>query len=227
MSDYFKAKNANYKIPVNEPANYDGGRLLIERLIHLFNVKNRLELADLIGVTPGTLSTWTTRQTTPHELLVRVHLATGTPMEYLCFGTGKSFGMKLDEDSKTPSNKPIIESDEAYKLPLLNVRDINNGQLRDIEKLRVDNGFFSINSIQPNSGDFLLKEVGKYLFINSHETAVTKGSYLFSVNGRYQIGELRQLPDGKTYFYDDGEKHEINEDTTKIHGKVVSVLESM
>lgn len=231
MSDYYKLKNNKFRFPLDKPIQCDGGKVLIERLIHLFKVSNRLELADLIGVTPATLSTWTTRNTTPHELFIRLHLATDTPVEYLCFGTGRSFGVEINEGHfvSEPASKyqPITEPNEAYKMPILPVFDIENGLLREIEKFRMDGGFFFLNAIQPNSGDFLLKYKGRSLFINVREIVVTNGLYLFTVNGSYQVGDLRQMPDGNIYFFDGDDKYPINADVTKIHGKVVSILETV
>ncbi|MGI2186656.1 helix-turn-helix transcriptional regulator [Shewanella oncorhynchi] len=228
MSDYYKLKNNKFRFPLDKPSQYDGGKVLIERLIHLFKVKNRIELADLIGVTAGTLSTWTTRETVPHELLIRIHLATGVSMEYLCFGTGLSYGEDLFQvNNPKPQTQVQTEPDEAYKMPLLNMFDIENGKLRQIDKYRIDDNFFFINRISPRSEDFLLKSDGKHCFINANETTVTKGCYLFSINGSYQVGDLRQMPDGNIYFFDGDDKYPINADVTKIHGKVVSILETV
>ncbi|WP_413485430.1 helix-turn-helix transcriptional regulator [Shewanella baltica] len=228
MSDYYKLKNNKFRFPLDQTLQSDGGKALIERLIHLFKVKNRIELADLIGVSAGTLSTWTTRETVPHELLIRIHLATGVSMEYLCFGTGLSYGEDLFQVNESiPQTKVKTEPDEAYKMPLLNTFDIENGKLRQIERFRIDDGFFFINRISPRSDDFLLKIDGKYCFVNASETIVTKGTYLFSVNGSHQVGDLRQMPDGKIYFFDGDDKYPINTNATKIHGKVVSVIEAV
>lgn len=228
MSDYYKLKNNKFRFLLDKPLQCDGGRVLIERLIHLFKIKNRIELADLIGVSAGTLSTWTTRETVPHELLIRIHLATGVSMEYLCFGTGLAYGESLFHvNEPKPQTQIKSEPDEAYRMPMLNVFNIENGKLCQIERFRIDDGFFFINRIAPRTEDFLLKVDGKYCFVNASETIVTKGTYLFSVNGSHQVGELRQMPDGNTYFFDGDDKYPINTDATKIHGKVVSVLESV
>ncbi len=228
MTEYSKLKNNKFRFPLDKQVQCDGGRVLIERLLHIFKLKSRLELADLIGVTAGTLSTWTTRETVPHELLIRVHLITGIPMEYLCFGTGQSFGEPLFHvNEPKPQMQIKSEPDEAYKMPLLNVFDISNGKLSQIERFRIDDGFFFINRIAPRTEDFLLKVDGRYCFVNASETIVTKGTYLFSVNGSHQVGDLRQMPDGNTYFFDGDDKYPINPNATKIHGKVVSVIETV
>ena len=112
-------------------------------------------------------------------------------------------------------------------MPILNLFDISNGKLNQIDRYRIDSNFFFINRIAPRTDDFLLKVDGKHCFVNAEEKTVTKGVYLFSVNGSYKIGDLRQMPDGNTYFFDGDDKYPINTDATKIHGKVVSVLETV
>ncbi|WP_397609076.1 helix-turn-helix domain-containing protein [Shewanella algae] len=224
MTDYYKSKNAKYAIPIEKPVKCDGGKTLIERLIHLFQVRNRLELGDILGVTPGTLSTWTTRETTPFELLVRIHLATGVPMEYLCYGTGRSYSTEIDENEESFT---VQEPAEAYRLPVLKVFVIENGKLIQRDQLRTDSAAYPAFGIEPTGNDFALLHNGRLYFVSSRETAITKGRYLFSVNDVYQVGELRQLPDGSTYYFDGDDRFPVNMEATTVHGKVVSVLESV
>ncbi|ABZ75874.1 CI repressor [Shewanella halifaxensis HAW-EB4] len=229
MQTFSKVNNAKFRIPLSTIPTYDGGRTLVDRLVRLFGVKNRLELATLLGITSGTIATWQTRNSTPYELLIRIHLATGVPMEYLCFSSEDDIPdvMKFAK-SKVPEYKDgsVTVAAENHLLPAVKIFAIENGVLAFESKFSVDNSFIKYFGISLEN-DFAVRDSGHIKFINSNEKVVTKGSYLFSVNNNYQIGELRQLPDGQTYFYDEGEKYQINEETTKIHGKVVSILESI
>ena len=76
----------NFRFSIAQPSNYDGGRIIIDRLITLLNLKSRVEFRQLTSVSEGAIATWQTRNITPFELLARVHLATGVPMLFLCFG---------------------------------------------------------------------------------------------------------------------------------------------
>lgn len=237
MSNYCKAKNAKYKINISSPADYDGGRLIIERLIHLFRVRNRVELADLIGVTPGTLSTWTTRETTPHELLIRLHLATGVSMEYLCFGEGeqkqdvfaKSYGSTIPvyKDGETYIPADLAEKSASYKLPAIKAYSIENGKLIARSEFIIDQKLITLIGVEAVDADKAIHESGNLIFINSKETTPTHGRYLFSIGDIYQLGDLRLLPDGKVYYVDGPDKYPIDPDTTTVEGKVVSILESV
>ncbi|MGI2152907.1 hypothetical protein ACROAK_08480 [Shewanella oncorhynchi] len=48
-----------------------------------------------------------------------------------------------------------------------------------------------------------------------------------AINKTEQIGDLRILPDGHVYLLDASDKYQVDPNTTKIHGKVVSVLETV
>lgn len=217
-----KMNISKFRYSLTSPAHYDGGAILIERLVSLFKVASKVELADLVGVNIGTLGTWHTRRTTPHELLCRIHLATGVSMHYLCFG-------KEWEDVVAIRNESGIEKHHSlYLTPTIILKmmiyGICNGRIRSLHKyFSTDADFFEIMGL-PESGGKIIQASQKTYFIDENVNTVTSGEYLFSVNDIVQIGELKLLPDGKVYFIDEDEKYEVNPETTKVLGKVVSVL---
>ncbi|MGB0895342.1 MAG: helix-turn-helix domain-containing protein [Parashewanella sp.] len=220
-------------INLDQPLDCDGGKVVVDRLIRLFGLRSMLELAEVLGMNPGSFSTWKTRNTIPHEILMRVHLATGVSMEYLCFGKGEGVPDVMQfakntvpeyVDGKVITEKTFRENEQTESLPSVDVYDIQNGDLIKTDSFQFDEKFKANSGI--GSDDFVLKQESQYLFINHTMTTPNQGKYLFSVNGTYQIGELRLLPDGQVYLMLEGDKFPINNDTTKIHGKVVSVLEN-
>ncbi len=234
MTGYSKIKNTKFVNPIDSALQIEGGRRLIERLIHLLNLRNRIELADLIGVTAGTLSTWTTRKTVPYELLVRLHLATGVSMEYLCFGEGeqnqdifaKSYGSTVPvyKDGETYIPAEVAEKEACLKLPELEAYSIENGRLVAEAEYVISDNLAAVIGIDVIAADKAIHEDSNIVFINSKETTPTYGRYLFSIADIFQLGELRMLPDGLVYLFHGGDKYPIDPNTTIIHGKVVSVL---
>ena len=226
MSNLVKIKSSDFHQSLIKQVEADGGKTIVERLIRLFGVRNRLELAEVLDTHPGTFSTWQTRNTTPYEMLVRINLATGVPLEYLCFGEGDGVPDIFQNSKPKVSDKPNLHrstspTDEI--LSQLSIFVISNGELQKTEELTVDANFYNRCGITQD--DYAIEQNGNLLFINTHHQVITKGQYLFSVNSAHQIGELKQQPDGNTYFYDDsGETYVVNKETTKVHGKVVSVL---
>jgi hypothetical protein len=210
-----------------QPINYYGGAVLIERLVSIFKVSSKKEMGELFSVSMGTLSTWHTRKITPHELLCRIHLATGISMHFLCFGREWEEGQQQRSinlpSSSEASNKGMLDNglqscEQTYEL--------DNGQLKLSSKYVANDLFWSKIGINPPS-DMVVIGLSELYFINVTFKKVTKGQYLFSINDSYQIGELRQLPDGNVYLIDGHDKYPFNTDTTKIHGKVVSILQSV
>lgn len=209
-----------------QPIHCDGGLQIIKRLQQVLRLESKAELGRLCSVNIGTLATWQTRKTTPHELLCRVHLATGVSMHYLCFGyewedrkaQEKVVERIANESSPQDSLSDGVKiCDETYLL--------DNGKLITKNKYVANDFFWSNIGISPASDTVVISDNKSY-FIDKKASTVTKGLYLFLVNGVFQIGKLRQLPDGKVYFIDGDDKYEINHETTEVHGKVVSILES-
>ena len=224
MSNIVKLKSTKFPIDLNHPIKCDSGKTIAERLIRLFGVRNRLELAEVLGMHPGSFSTWQTRNTTPYELLIRIHLATGAPMEYLCFGIGEGvpdvFSL-VEQQQAIEHHSTKLQSSDAFFNITINV--INNGDLFKTEELLVDNHF--LKRFRISATDFAIEHPNGIHFVNSKLTAVTKGKYLFTVNGLYEVGELRQLPDGNAYYFDGDDKYPLNRKSMKIEGKIVSSLE--
>lgn len=224
MSSIVKLKNMNFSHSLNSALNADGGKEIVERLISLFCVRNRLELAEVLGTHPGTFSTWQTRNTTPYEMLTRIHLATGVSMEYLCFGKGELPDI-FKGTQWTSKDAPLRQTEistSSAESNQLDIYAVSNGALIKVEEFPVAPQFH--NRFGISTDDFALEHSDGLLFINTNQNVVTKGTYLFSVNGAHQVGELRQLPDGNIYFYDDGEKYLVDTEATEVKGRVVNVL---
>ena len=108
----------SFRFSITQPLNYDGGRIIIDRLITLFRLRSRVEFRELTSVNEGSIETWQTRNVTPFELLARVHLATGIPMLFLCFGKHEYPSRepnKLVEPTTIDVQKPTATAD-IYKL---------------------------------------------------------------------------------------------------------------
>lgn len=244
---------SKFRYSLTSPANYDGGAVVIERLVSLFRLESKKELGELLNISIGTLSTWHTRRITPHELLCRIHLATGVSMHFLCFGkewddvlamrnknqpastNRMDFVSSSDfHDVEIPSylrTDGIAEVRTNYSIPEVTFFKSDIYSIDDGSKIK--NGAYQSNAIlwehagiSPDDALVIRHNQATY-FINTEIKTVTKGLYLFAINDVHQIGELKQLPDGKVYFIDGDDKYQINQETTKVIGKVVSVLKNI
>lgn len=217
----------HFRFSLCEPAHYDAGEQIIKRLIKVLNVTTKAEFSKVTSVSIGTLATWHTRKVTPYELLCRIHLATGVSMHFLCFGREWEPKESRSNQISYAVNEVTSEySDIDVVKPCANTFILDNGNLITKSKYIANAYFWSNTGISPDS-DVIVISDNKSYFINKKSSTVSKGFYLFSVNNVHQIGELRQLPDGKIYFFDGDDKCEINHKATNVHGKVVSILESV
>ncbi|MGI2146283.1 helix-turn-helix domain-containing protein [Shewanella frigidimarina] len=244
---------SKFRYSLTSPAHYDGGAVLIERLVTLFQLESKVDLADLCGINAGTLGTWHTRRSTPHELLCRIHLATGVSMHFLCFGKewDDVLAMRNKNQPASTSRMDFVSSSDFHDVEIPSyLRTDGIAEVRtnysipevtffksDIYSIddgsKIKNGAYQSNAIlwehagvSPNDALVIRYNQATY-FINTEIKTVTKGLYLFAINDVHQIGELKQLPDGKVYFIDGEDKYQINQETTKVIGKVVSVLKNI
>jgi hypothetical protein len=244
---------SKFRYSLTNPAHYDGGSVLIERLVSFFKLSSKKELSELLDVSTGTLGTWHARIITPHELLCRIHLATGVSMHFLCFGKEWEDVEAVRNETKPASTRrsasvsssdfrddvipllinpnSITEVRTHYSIPEVTFFKSDIYSIDDGSKIK--NGAYQSNAIlwehagvTPDDALVIRYNQATY-FINTEIKTVTKGLYLFAINDVHQIGELKQLPDGKVYFIDGDDKYQINQETTKVIGKVVSVLKNI
>jgi hypothetical protein len=215
----------SFHYSLSQPIHCDGGLQIIDRLMQVLNIESKAELGRLCSINIGTIATWQTRKTTPHELLCRIHLATGVSMHYLCFG--KEWEDRQYQQKVSPHPVSELSSADSLDSAILSCKQtysLDNGKLTTSTKYVANDFVWSNIGIAPAT-DAVVFSDNKSYFIDKSASSVSKGLYLFAVNDVYQIDELKRLPDGKVYFIDGDDKYEINPETTKIHGKVVSILE--
>ncbi|MCL1127511.1 helix-turn-helix transcriptional regulator [Shewanella surugensis] len=203
MMDFVKNKKP-------DPYKYDGGSAILDRLLVVYGVETRPQLASCIGVSTGTMSTWQTRKSTPYEMLIRVSLATNARLEFLCFGEKPVF-----------NDEPVI----IEKTPLVEFKTLESGYLSEPSTIRIDEEILTTYQLKKESC-LAIKSGTKTHFIDIDETEVFKGVFLFNVNKHYQIGEFKTLPDGKIYLIEDGDKYPVDLNETTIKGKVVATLDT-
>ncbi|MDP5146032.1 helix-turn-helix domain-containing protein [Shewanella sp. ULN5] len=244
QANYANIKNnlANFHYSLTKPAHYDGGSILIERLVSLFKLSSKKELGELLDVSVGTLGTWQARMITPHELLCRIHLATGVSIHYLCFGKEWDLRKKEREsknawmhgehhfDKPKYENKLKVESSSSHDWlnenkidsETINIYSIDNGPMVVISDFAINDNFLTACGIDDDC--FAINKDKDHYFIDPKIVTVSKGCFLYCVNDIYQLGEFRQLPDGKLYLNDNEALYPVDTSITKIVGKVVSVL---
>ncbi|PSU34982.1 phage repressor protein CI [Photobacterium lutimaris] len=185
-----------------EPFDYQGGADFINRLKEVYSVSHRMDLSNIIGVSNGTMSTWRTRNQTPFEIAVRVHLASGVSLKWLLLGEGDMYD----------SSKSAEESNQA-QLPYA---ELEYGELTDKGTLLFDTKFLDENP----EYEMVLKYEGKTLFVDTSNTKIISGRYLVEFDGVTSINELHRIPGEKIYMNFNGKDIAVEEAQIKVLGKL-------
>ncbi|WED29023.1 helix-turn-helix domain-containing protein [Vibrio sp. DW001] len=200
--------------------DYLSGVDFTENLKQLTKCKTLLEMSELLEMPKATFSTWNTHNRTSHELMVRLHLASGIPIEELAL---KPEQWHLAAEKKTPT-LPSIEpesstANEQLKTIILKSFCLTNGEMlptgeipypsRRIRGFKLENA--DLVEIETNEGISL---------IDRNQTDPVSGNYLIRIDGRYSINQIQRLP-GKLAISFDGSTIEVVDGDIEVVGKVV------
>ncbi|MEZ8657725.1 helix-turn-helix domain-containing protein [Vibrio cyclitrophicus] len=214
------------KIP---PFNYLSGSDFTENLKHLTKSKTILEMAERFDVKKTTFSTWNTHNRTSHELMVRLHLALGIPIEELA--------LSEEERAKLPNrprkfishsekDTPVIEAAVSqHSTVILKSYCLSNGKLLPTGDMpyakRIFNGW-DLNELATIEVE---TNQARYLVDQSQNDAVS-GEYLIDMNGRMSINHIQRLPNKLAVVFGTSTVEVADEDI-KVLGRVAVVLEKV
>jgi CI repressor-like protein len=163
------------------------------------------DLARKFSIPKGTVSTWHTRETTPFEISIRAHLATGLSLRWLLLDEGDAFPEQI---IASDSNSVMLEQFQ-----------VRTGELHSLDKISFDRKLF----LELTSGNAIaINDVNCIYLINTDDRKVISGKYLASMDGLISLNDLQKLPGGKLLMSFNGSNVEIGEDQLEVRGKVVS-----
>ncbi|MUJ22538.1 transcriptional regulator [Aliivibrio fischeri] len=190
-----------------EAPEYLSGRDVVENLKNVTKSRDLLALADVIGVPRSTISTWNTRNMTPFEVLIRIHLETGASMKWLALGIGEAF--PESKESKVANATSI----DSFRL--------RSGILEETGSFVLDK---SISEELESENLILVKEDSQRLLIDKESTHATSGKYLINTDGSFSINELQRLPGKKLAISFNGSTINVAENDIKVVGRVAIVI---
>lgn len=188
-----------------QPYDYIGGKDLTSRFVKALGLSQFKELTDKLGIGHGTVSTWHTRNQTPFEVAVRIHLSTGVSLKWLLLGEGEMY----------EGGKPNAATGKV-ELPYF---ELKNGDLIDKGKMFFDPQF--LEGMPEAEHLMLVEHEGQKLFVDTSNTKVISGKYLVSFDGLTAINELHRMPGGKMYMNFNGKDVEVEDQQVEVLGKVV------
>ncbi|MFW1087628.1 phage repressor protein CI [Vibrio parahaemolyticus] len=208
------------KIPLPK---YIVGHEFTEKLKEVTGCATFSELSEMLNVPKATFSAWNLHERTSHEVIVRVHLALGVPVETLAFGTD----VKRDDFSGSAPAPYLVSDNKAtnpqHQTVILQSFCLTNGQL--IETGEVPYPLRRVNSFGLDSSKVIEVETNEAIYLlDKSTTDAVAGKYLIDVDGRLSINHVQRLPGKKLAIAFGDSTIEVSEHDIKVLGRVAVTL---
>ncbi len=216
------------KIP---PFDYLKGEAFTEKLKEVTGCKTLLEMSERFDIPKATFSAWNTHERTSHELMVRLHLALGIPIEELALDdVGKQH---LDRDhirpyggstQNLPDNMIMLTKKEHDSFNTIELKSycLTNGKLLDTGTIPYSIRVFNSWNLDVHSCIEIETNEGRFIVDKTQNDAVS-GSYLIEINGRMSINHIQRLPNKLAVVFGDSTV-EVAEEDIKVIGRVAVTL---
>ncbi|MFH4586457.1 phage repressor protein CI [Vibrio alginolyticus] len=201
------------------PFDYLKGDEFTEKLKEVTGCRTFLDMAELLDVPKATFSAWKLHERTSHELMVRLHLAMGIPIEELALKPEARESFKRTSNSLSPVQSQTPETQTQHSSVVIKSYCLTNGKLLDTGELPYP--VRRINGFGLENADLIEIETNQSVtLVDKNENDAMNGNYLIGIDGRYSINQVQRLP-GKLAIAFDGQTIEVQEGDIEVIGKVV------
>ncbi|EPE2651728.1 phage repressor protein CI [Vibrio fluvialis] len=207
------------------PFDYLKGSDFTRRLKLLTNCDDFQELGELLDVPKTTFSTWNTHDRTSHELMVRLHLALGIPIEELALKPEDRKGTASGNISDNAANYHSAERLENPQHGSVIIKSycLTNGELLDTGELPY--AIRRMNSFNLKSESTIEVETNEALYlVDKNSTNLSSGKYLIDIDGTLSINHIQRLPGKKLAVVFGDSTVEVAEEDIKVVGRVAVTL---
>ncbi|MDG2666519.1 phage repressor protein CI [Vibrio parahaemolyticus] len=206
------------KIP---PFDYLKGEAFTDKLKEVTGCKTLLEMSERFDVPKATFSAWNTHERTSHELMVRLHLALGVPIEELALKPEDRDKVRSSDAAKKAATYHSAERLEnpQHSSVIIKSYCLTNGKLLDTGE--VPYSVRRINGFGLENADLIEIETNQsVVLVDKKENDAMNGNYLIGIDGRHSINQIQRLP-GKLAIAFDGQTIEVQDGDIEVIGKVV------
>ncbi|MEZ9446129.1 helix-turn-helix domain-containing protein [Vibrio splendidus] len=197
-----------------EPFEYIGGRDFTSKVVKIMNLERYNQLTEVLGVNKGTISTWHTRNMTPFELAVRIHLSEGVSLKWLLLDEGEPFPEQNAQDHVSKKN-------EAKTLFDIDCFSIDDGKLVEKGILTFDKALLDELGV---SNVIAIKDGTTTFLINKESHQAVSGTYLVDMDGLLSLNDIQRLPGKKLAISFNGSTLTVEEDEVRVVGRVALVM---
>ncbi|MFS1466431.1 phage repressor protein CI [Vibrio lentus] len=211
------------------PLNYMKGSEFTENLKRITKSRTFPDLAELLNVPKATFSTWNLHERTSHELMVRLHLALGVPIEELALSEEERAKLPVHQSTTATSQFPEQEADSSsspqHGTVILKSYNLENGKLMPTGDMPYAKRMFNGWDLNELATIEVETNQARYLVDQSQNDAVS-GKYLINIDGRLSINSIQRLPNKLAIAFGDTTM-EVSEEDIKVVGRVAVVLEKV
>lgn len=203
---------------------YMKGHEFTQMLKDVLGCKDFAEVSEILNIPKSTFSTWNLHDRTSHELMVRLHLAMGIPLEELALPQNVRVqkSPSLATSPKVTSENTELQNPQLAMVVLKSFC-LTNGKL--LETGEIPYPVRRMNSFNLKSESTIEVETNEALYLvdNASRDAVS-GSYLIDIDGRLSINHIQRLPGKKLAIAFGGSTIEVSEHDIKVLGRVAVTL---
>ncbi|MBG0760909.1 chromosome partitioning protein ParA [Vibrio cidicii] len=211
------------------PFNYMKGTEFTKQLKRVTGCVDFHELSSLLNIPKATFSTWNTHERTSHELIIRLHLALGVPIEELALEPKDRKSNQIAEPS-APYMSRLEQKEHIEPQATLNQHAVavvpsfclTNGQLIETGEIPYSLRIFNSWNLDQTSTIEIETNDGRYLVDKRFNDAMS-GEYLIDMNGRMSLNHIQRLPHKLAVVFGNSTV-ELQEEDIKVIGRVVVTL---
>ncbi|WED23484.1 helix-turn-helix domain-containing protein [Vibrio sp. JC009] len=200
------------------PFDYLKGEEFTERLKELTGMKTFLEMSDTFGIPKATFSAWRLHDRTSHELMVRLHLAHGIPIEEMALSKEDRAKVFISHSSK--DKDAVVALEQASKEQSCRVQSfkLDNGKLVSKEALVFD---LTLLNDQGVRSPMAITTEDFTAIIDKEINQAVSGTYLIDMDGLLSLNEIQRLPGKQLAIAFNNSTLTVDELSVKVVGKVV------
>ena len=190
------------------PFNYEGGKLVTDRLHEILGTKTIRELGERLEVSASTIATWHKRGLCPFEIVLRTHMHTGVDLKWLTMGVGEPYPNK-----KGQANTSNVCAVQTFGL--------TNGKLVNKESLNFDRTLLNDLHIQ---NPMAISNTESIVLIDKEVKQAVSGTYLIDMDGLLSLNQIQRLPGKKLAIAFNDSTLTVDELEVKVVGHVTATL---
>ncbi|HAT8540539.1 TPA: phage repressor protein CI [Vibrio vulnificus] len=208
------------------PFNYMKGSDFTRRLKLLTGCDDFQELSELLNVPKTTFSTWNTHDRTSHEVIVRLHLALGIPVEELALNPEDRKRASQVRDSANhyfPQELEKPKQVDQQAIVILPTFCLANGQLIETGEIPYPVRRMNSYNLDPDFVSEVETNEAIYL-VDKSSTNPVSGKYLIDIDGTLSINHIQRLPGKKLAVVFGDSTVDVAEEDIKVLGRVAVTL---